>query len=74
MTKIFLIHGLEPNTDKEIEIKNKLVLVITCYLCRVIRALFVIVVLFTTEFSYSSSFALPFLSLIHSQSKINKLP
>ena len=30
MTKIFLIHGLEPNTDKEIEIKNELVLVITC--------------------------------------------
>ena len=74
MTKIFLIHGLEPNTDKEIEIKNKLVLVITCYLCRVIRALLVIVVLFTTEFSYSSSLALPFLSLIHSQSKIKELP
>ena len=26
MTKIFLIHGLEPNTDKDIEIKNELVL------------------------------------------------
>ena len=36
------------------------------YLCRVIKASFVIVVLFTIEFSYSSSLALRFLSLIHS--------